>query len=95
MRARLLATSLLLLLPAFSVTAAEEKADEKTAPDLAKMFAQRDANGDGSLSLDEFKAGLKDKALENADKKFKKLDTDGDGKLSLDEFKTRKPAKNK
>jgi Ca2+-binding EF-hand superfamily protein len=60
----------------------------KKAPDPAKVFSKKDANGDGSLSLDEFKTGLKDKALENADKRFKKMDSNADSKLSLDEFKS-------
>ena len=62
-------------------------AQDKKAPDPEKTFAKRDANGDGSLTPEEFKTGLKDKALENADKRFKRLDSNGDGKLSLDEFK--------
>lgn len=66
---------------------------EKKAPNPEKVFAKKDANGDGSLTLDEFKTGLKDKALESADRRFKKMDGDGDGKLSLEEFKAGMPAK--
>lgn len=68
-------------------------AEGKKAPNPEKVFAKKDANSDGSLTLDEFKAGLKDKALNNADKRFKKIDSNGDGKLSLDEFKAGMPAK--
>lgn len=57
------------------------------APDPQKAFSRKDANSDGFLTLDEFKSGMKDKQLENADKRFKKVDTDADGKVSLDEFK--------
>lgn len=59
--------------------------------DPEKIFKRKDANSDGSLSLDEYKAGMKDKQLENADKRFKKIDTNGDGKLSFDEFKAGMP----
>ena len=51
------------------------------------MFEKKDANGDGSLTLDEFKKGMKEKQLEFAEKRFKRLDADGDGKVTLDELK--------
>lgn len=89
MTLRILAMSLLVTFPALSASAA----DEKKAPDPEKIFARKDADGDGSLTLEEFKTGLKDKALENAEKRFKKIDTDGNGKVSLDEFKAGMAAK--
>jgi Ca2+-binding EF-hand superfamily protein len=89
MVARLVASSLVVLVFAPAAIAAEGK----QAPDPAKIFARKDANSDGALTLDEFKAGMKDKALEHADKRFKKIDTNSDGKLSLDEFKAGMPAK--
>ena len=70
-------------------------ADEKKAPDLEKIFKRKDANSDGMLTLDEFKAGLKDKALETADKRFGRIDSNSDGKLTLDEFKAGMTPKNK
>lgn len=79
---------------AFGCMAPALSADgEKKAPNPEKVFAKKDANSDGSLSLDEFKTGLKDKALNSADKRFKKMDANGDSKLSLDEFKAGIPAK--
>lgn len=61
------------------------------AVDPEKIFSRKDANSDGFLSAEEFKAGKKDKQLANADKRFKKIDTDADGRLSLDEFKAGMP----
>lgn len=89
MFARVLSIAFLLLVPAVSVSAA----DGKKAPNPEKAFARKDANSDGSLTLEEYKTGMKDKALEKADQRFKKIDTNGDGKLSLDEFKAGIPAK--
>jgi Ca2+-binding EF-hand superfamily protein len=60
---------------------------EKKGPDPERAFKKRDADGDGALSLEEFKVGMPEKALARADARFKKLDTSGDGKLSLEEFK--------
>jgi len=73
----------LLILGAVAAQAADKP---KGKPDPAKVFARKDADGDGGLTLEEFKQGLKEKALERADKRFGKLDKDGDGKLSLAEF---------
>ena len=87
MRIAFLATSIAAAVSAALFLPAASAAEAKKAPDPEKIFAKKDANSDGSLTLEEFKTGLKDKALENADKRFRKIDTNGDSKLSLDEFK--------
>lgn len=87
MNARQILVSYLMLVSAESAFAA----DAKRSPDPVKIFARKDTNKDGALTLEEFKAGLETKVLENAEKRFKKIDTDGDGKLSLDEFKAGRP----
>ena len=67
--------------------AAPAAADAKPKRDPAEVFKKLDTNGDGKISLDEFKAGpqgKKDPA--KAEEIFKKKDKDGDGSLSLEEF---------
>ena len=57
-----------------------------TKPNPAEAFKKIDANHDGTLSIDEFKASpmaLKDPV--KTEELFKKKDKDGNGKLSLEE----------
>lgn len=57
-----------------------------TKPNPAEAFKKIDANHDGTLSIDEFKASpmaLKDPA--KTEELFKKKDKDGNGKLTLEE----------
>lgn len=85
--ARLLVAILfaVVVLPSLSVAAPGKAIDPE------KLFSRKDADGDGFLSVDEFKKGMKEEQLEKADRRFKKIDTNGDGKLSLDEFKAGMP----
>lgn len=86
--------SIITIIAAFAVSAAfataaevEKKAGndgDKKGPDVEKIFAKKDANSDGSISKEEFKAGGKDAA--KAEKVFARKDKDGDGKISKDEF---------
>ena len=53
-----------------------------------EVFKKLDANSDGGISLDEFKAGPRaQKDPTKAEEHFKKLDANSDGKVTPDEFK--------
>jgi len=57
-------------------------------PTPEQVLKKFDTDGDGSLSLAEFKARpLAQKYPAAAEAIFKKIDTNGDGKVSLDEMK--------
>ncbi len=59
-----------------------------------EAFKKLDANGDGSLSKDEFKAApFAQKNPERAEKGFEAKDKDKDGKLSKEEFVARPEGK--
>ena len=61
-----------------------------------KQFERLDADKNGSLSLEEFKA--KSKNPETADKKFARADADKNGSISLEEWsagKSKAPKKEK
>ncbi len=67
-------------------------ADEKPKPDAEAIFKKLDKDGNGSLSLEEFK-GKRDAA--KAESAFKKLDKDNSGSISLEEFKAARAPKTK
>lgn len=64
-----------------------------------RMFQQADADGDGALTLDEFKSigknapagAAKPADAPSADDMFTRLDKDGDGKLTAAEMEPPKP----
>ncbi|MEY5009654.1 MAG: hypothetical protein RLZZ253_793 [Verrucomicrobiota bacterium] len=82
-------TLALFALASTAAFAADEKpkGEGKPKANPEEMFKKLDTNNDGSLSLDEYKAGpagKKDPA--KAEESFKKHDKNGDGKLSLEEM---------
>lgn len=67
------------------VTKSAPKTPPKVTPAVrAKAFNRWDTNKDDTLTLDEYKAGLK--GQENLEARFKNFDKNGDGTLTRDEF---------
>jgi len=57
-----------------------------------ERFKKLDTDGNGSLSIDELKAGpMFQKDPAKAEEAFKKMDTNTDGKVTLEEFKAFHP----
>ena len=74
--------------PAGDKPAGDKPATERQRFNPEEAFKKLDTNGDGFLSLDEFKASPRfAKDASKAEEAFKKMDTNNDGKISLDEFK--------
>ena len=66
------------------------------AADPEKIFKKLDTDGDGTISLEEFKAGpMSKKDPAKAETLFKKRDKNGDGKLSSEELMKAKGADKK
>ena len=70
-------------------TKATDDMEKHFKPNLEMMFNAIDLNGDGIISLPEWKIyykamGIKDE--KDAEESFKIVDLNGDGDMSLDEF---------
>jgi hypothetical protein len=52
-----------------------------------QFFKNRDRNGDGAITLEEFIGNPKGRNVPALTKRFKKIDSNGDGKLRLNELK--------
>ena len=71
-----------------SVMAADgDEKPKKKGGGVEARFKMLDKNGDGKLSLEEYKGKAKGDKATKAEGQFKKLDKDGDGSLTLEEFK--------
>lgn len=77
-----------------TVHAAEGKGKKKGAS-IEKMFKKKDANSDGKVTIEEFKAGLPAERSAKADKHFARIDKNGDGGVTLEEFKAAREAAQK
>jgi len=78
-----LATIVAVTLMGSALCHAQEAPDKKQ-----KQFDKLDADKNGSISLEEFKAASK--TPDTADKKFARLDADKNGSVSLEEFSASK-----
>jgi len=68
------------------------KQDGRKHRDPEKAFKKLDGDGNGAVSLEEFKASPRaQKNPERAEEIFKKIDSDGNGGISLGEFKAHRP----
>ena len=70
-----------------ALTAISVQASPEDIKDLKNLFMSLDKNGDGSLTIDELRIGLKDR--ENGDTLLRLLqaaDTDGSGEINYTEF---------
>jgi hypothetical protein len=60
--------------------------------DPEKVFNKLDSDGNGAVSLEEFKASPRaQKNPAKAEEIFKKIDADGNGGINLEEFKAHRP----
>jgi hypothetical protein len=68
----------------------EKGKPQKTTPpnrqSQEQFFKNRDRNGDGAITLEEFIGNPKGRNVPALTRRFKKLDANGDGKLQLGEL---------
>jgi hypothetical protein len=79
-----------LLFPA-AVLAQSPPSPAEMEAERAALFTQADADGNGTLSLDEFKTFESLVHDQMAERHFNKLDTNGDGVVSLEELQADRP----
>lgn len=61
-------------------------------PKPEEIFKKLDADGDGNVTLEEFKKSPRAKENpEKAEEIFKKIDANSDGNITLEEFKAHRP----
>ncbi|QNN22782.1 hypothetical protein HED60_11055 [Planctomycetales bacterium ZRK34] len=70
-----------------TVQAKEKEKGDKPGKGPETVFAKKDKDSDGKLTLDEFLGKIPAEKADKAKARFAKLDKDGSGDLSLDEFK--------
>ncbi len=93
---RFMAWLALVALTALGIAETRGEEGEKKPASAEKLFKQRDKDGDGFLSLEEFKSVIKKEEMkEQADKWFKNRDKNDDGKLSFEEFEAGRNQKKK
>ena len=63
-----------------------QKLKQKKLQNLMESFAKYDADGNGKISPDKLKEGLRKKEIAFNDQMFHILDVDGDGMITLAEF---------
>ncbi len=72
------------------VRAAERGQGRHAAAGPEAAFKKMDADGNGTVSLEEFikaRNPANDEAKQKLETRFKKMDADGNGQLTLEEFK--------
>lgn len=77
----------ILALALFAFTSIQ--AQEKKEPNFEKMLKRFDADGNGSISLEEFKSAKRKKEVTNErlEKNYARIDANNDGSVTLAELK--------